>query len=88
MASVIHGDRRADTGSHLGKIQTDTGRFTNPVVRFSHHVVQVDASTTGMVGDQSTQWIVHQPSNPAGAQPKPGQGIGHVIFAAANPDFQ
>ncbi len=52
------------------------------------NVLDIDTDGAGVVEDEVAERIVDDAAGPTGAQSEAGEGVGDVVFAAADPDFE
>ena len=88
VAAIVHGDAAADAAAHFGEVQPDAVGLAHAVVRGDGDRGDIHAHGAGVIENQLAQRIIDQAAGPAGAQAQSREGVGDVVFPAADPDFQ
>ena len=78
----------AHAGADFGEIKPDAARASDAVEFFHEHIGDIQADGAGVIENDAGDRIVGQLADEAGAQAKPGAGVGDVEFAAADIDFE
>ena len=88
VAAVVERDAAALGDADFGEVQADAVVLADAVVFALDDVGDIHADGAGVVADDRAHRRGIEPADPAGAQAEAREGVGDVVFAAADPDFE
>ena len=88
MAAIVERHGPAFRVADFGEIEADAIDLADAVVLSRDGVRDIHAHGPGVIGDSLAHRRRIQSADPAGPQPQSRKCVGHVVFAAADPDFE
>ena len=88
VAAVVEAEAAADAGADFGEVEADAVGLADAVEFRDSDGGDVHADCAGVVEDDLAEGVIDQAGAPGGAKAEACEGVGDVVFAAANPDFQ